>query len=92
MEGAEIFICNKFLQENFRGKETNYGSCHIMFLTQIQQCHVLIACSDKPSSDYHPNRVVTYTNCTDGVSPPPCHLVWNVVDLEEVWVGEVLAV
>ena len=92
MEGARIFSCDKLLHENFQTKKENYGSCHIMFLTQFKQCDVLIACSDNSSNDYDPNAVVTYTNCIDGMSPPPRHLVWHVDDLDEVWVGEVLAV
>ena len=91
MESAKIFLCDK-LSQKFLTKMANYGSCHIMFLTQFKQCDGLIASSDKPSNDYHPNGVVTYTNCIDGMSAHPCHLNWHVVDLEELKLGEVLAV
>ena len=92
MESAEIFLCDTLLPENFWKKKMNYCSCHIMFLTQFQQCNVRTVFITKSTSDHHPNETVTYTNSIDGMSPPPCHLVWHVVNLEKVWVGEVLAV
>ena len=62
------------------------ASYHITSLTQFKQCDAAAA------NDHHPHTAITCTNYTDGMGHHPCHTVWHVVDLEEMWVGEVLSV
>ena len=69
---------------------------HVKSLTQFKQSNdwrgILVCHEISTTSDHQPNATVTHTNCTDGMVEPLCHLVWHVVDLEEMWLGEVLSV
>ena len=63
------------------------ASCHITALTQFKQYDIcILGQSNGSPNDHHPNTIITYTNCIDGMSPSPCQTVWYIVDLEEVWV------